>query len=211
MRLFSLFFMLVISTNAFSAVVIPTGITLLTGTKTNETPLTRMIDGSGLSDASLVATLSTVTHDSTDLNEARLFDPIVSSVRLDLGGIYDISDVFYWNTNTAGNNDVSTINYNFLDQNLTSVNTSGAVNIPGPLDLAQMPANQYATVASGVRYIDVTFTPRVGANSYAPGEIRLLGVKKAATAVPTLSQWALFLLIALMLLSIFWLRPKNNF
>jgi len=216
MRIFSVFFMLIISTNAFSEVIIPTSVTLLTGTKTNETPLTRLIDGSGLSDASLVAILATVTHDSTDLNEARLFDPAISSVRLDLGGVYDISDVFYWNTNTSVNNDVSSINYDFLDQTLTSINASGTVNIPGPLNLVAMPSNQYSTVISGVQYIDVTFTPRAGANSFAPGEIRLLGKKVVtavptlATAVPTLSQWALFLLISLMSLSAYLLRPKQS-
>lgn len=210
MRLLSFLFMLLISTNALSAVIIPTGITLLTGTKTNETPLTRMIDGSGLSDASLTATLSTVTHDSTDLNEARLFDPVVSSVRLDLGGIFDISDVFYWNTNTIGNNDISTINYNFLDQNLASISVSGGINVPGPLNLVQMPANQYTpAVVLGVRFIDVTFTPRIGANSYAPGEIRLSG-KQQLTSVPTLSQWSLLLLISFLLFSSFFFRSKSN-
>lgn len=177
MRLFSFFYMFILSTSAFSDVIVPTGITLLTGTKTNATPLTRMIDGSGLSDASLTATLATVTHDSTDSNEARLFDPTPSSVRLDLGGIYDISEVFYWNTNTGVNNDVSSVTYDFLDLSLASINTSGAVNIPGPLNLVEMPANQYAseTIVQGVRYIDVTFTPRAGAASYAPGEVRLIG------------------------------------
>ena len=71
MRLLSFFYMFILSTSAFSDVIVPTDVTLLTGTKTNETPLTRMIDGSGLSDASLTATLATVTHDSTDSNEAR--------------------------------------------------------------------------------------------------------------------------------------------
>ena len=144
--------MFILSTSVFSGVIVPTGVTLLTGTKTNETPLTRIIDGSGLSDASLTATLATVTHDSTDPNEARLFDSVPSSVRLDLGGVYDISDVFYWNNNTSASNDVSTITYNFLDSSLVSINTSGAVNIPGPLNLVEMPANQYAsgTIVQGV-------------------------------------------------------------
>jgi len=177
MRLFSFFYMLILSTSAFSDVIVPTGITLLTGTKTDETPLTRMIDGSGLSDASLAATLATVTHDSADPNEARLFDPAPSSIRLDLGGIYDVSDVFYWNNNSNANNDVSIITYDFLDSSLASTNTSGAVNIPGPLNLVEMPANQYAsdTIVKGVRYVDVTFTPRAGASNYAPGEVRLIG------------------------------------
>ena len=169
--------MFILSTSVFSDVIIPTGVTLLTGAKTNETPLTRMIDGSGLSDASLTATLATVTHDSTDPNEARLFDSAPSSVRLDLGGIYDISEVFYWNNNTSASNDVSAITYNFLDSSLAGINTSGAVSIPGPLVLVEMPANQYAseTIVQGVRYVDVTFTPRAGATSYAPGEVRLIG------------------------------------
>jgi hypothetical protein len=177
MRLLSSFFILILSVNAFSDVIIPTGVTLLTGTKTDETPLTRMIDGSGLSDASLTATLATVTHDSTDSNEARLFDPATSSVRLDLGGAFNISDVYYWNTNTGVNNDVSTVTYEFLNSNLISITTSGAVAIPGPLNLVQMPANHFATgeIIHGVRFIDVVFIPREGANSYAPGEIRLSG------------------------------------
>ena len=177
MRLLCVFSIFVLSGNACSDVIIPTGVTLLTGTKTNETPLTRMIDGSGLSDASLTATLATVTHDSTDSNEARLFDPVTSSVRLDLGGTFNISDVYYWNTNTGVNNDVSTVTYDFLNSNLISITASGAVAIPGPLNLVQMPANHFAAgeIIQGVRYIDVVFIPREGANSYAPGEIRLSG------------------------------------
>ena len=187
MRVFSALILFMLSINTFADVITPIGVTLTSGNKTTETPLTRVIDGSGLSDNSATTTLVSVTHDSTDANEARLFDNITSSIRLDLGASYDISDIYYWNTNTSGNNDVGTISYEFLNSGLVTVSSSGAVTIPGPLNLAQMPANQFTlpTIASGVQYVDVTFTARVGADSYAPGEIRLSGEPTVITPVVT--------------------------
>ncbi|TVQ43821.1 MAG: PEP-CTERM sorting domain-containing protein [Gloeocapsa sp. DLM2.Bin57] len=163
--------------SASAAVIVPQSISLLSGTKTNETPLSRMIDGSGLSDLSLSADLLTVTHNSTDMNEARLFTSSEASVRLDLGNVFNIEKAWYWNTNTIAFNDVGFISYNFLDSQFSSIFNSGNVSLPGPFNLVDMPSNLYDTgnVVGQVRYVDVVFIRRSGGSVFAPGEIRFEG------------------------------------
>ncbi len=162
--------------SVFSAVIIPQDVSLLSGTYSNSTPLSKMIDGSGLSDPSLSADLLTVTHNSADANEARLFTSSSASVRLDLGGLRDIEEVFFWNTNTISSNDVSVINYSFLGSDLSIIFNSGNISVPGPLSLNQMPSNLYSPgLVENVNFVDVTFTRRSGGSSFAPGEVRFTG------------------------------------
>ncbi len=161
----------------FSTVIVPQNVTLLSGTYSDNTPLLKMIDGSGLSNQSLSADLTVATHNSTDANEARLFTSPSASIRLDLNGSYNIEKAFYWNTNTAAFNDVSTIKYSFLSSDSLTIFNSGNITTPGPLGLIEMPSNIYTPgLLENVSYVDVTFTRRAGGNSFAPGEIRFTGV-----------------------------------
>ncbi len=164
------------TSSVFSAIISTQSVNLLSGTYSNSTPLSRVIDGSGLSDPSLSADLSTVTHNSTNANEARLFTSSSASIRLDLGDAYNIEEAFFWNTNTSALNDVSVINYLFLSSDLSTIFDSGNISVPGPLGLIEMPSNLYSPgLVKNVSFVDVTFTRRLGGDSFAPGEIRFTG------------------------------------
>lgn len=178
------------TTSVLSAVIAPQSVTLLTGAYSNSTPLSRVIDGSGLSDQSLSADLSTVTHNSTNANEARLFTSPSASIRLNLGGAHNIEEAFFWNDNTVASNDVSDISYIFLSSDLSIIFNSGNISVPGPFGLIEMPSNLYTSgLVENVSFVDVAFTRRLGGESFAPGEIRFTGT---ISSVPVPSAVWLF-------------------
>ena len=176
--------------SASAAIIGISDIELLSGDYTGETDLTRLIDGSGLSDTSPPsADFSTVTHNSTSANQARLFTSPTAQVRLTLSSISKIDSAFFWNGFTSASNDIQSVRYEFLDSGLTTIFDSGNVAIPGPLGDFEVASVEYAapSTISSVQFVDVTFTRRAGGSSFAPGEIRFTNVPEPFTILGTVA------------------------
>lgn len=143
----------------------------------NGSALTDAIDRSGLLLAPTefeTADLSSVLHDTADVNEARLFPGPAATIRLDLGSPMSITRAYFWNNNSSGNNNVGTYVYTFRDGSLSLLGTSPTLNAANiTTTTATSDVYSLPSTLANVRFVDVALTirPGSGIDSFGVGEV----------------------------------------